>query len=359
MGSELNRVVKEINNNFGEGTLCLASEAKTLPVKRLLWGIFSLDCEIGGGVPLGRVIQLHGPYSSGKTTLALYLAKNVQQLAKQKMVAWVDTEGVFDIEWAKQMGINLDKLLICRPQTGQRGLDIAEEVVKTHECGLLVIDSIANITPKEEIENAMEDQQIGLLARIVNKFIRKVTMALQPEGLIDEKMRNDCIILLLNQERSTINPYQPKTTPGGRGKDFASSVTIELRRGSWISEGTGEDKDIVGQEIYFKVEKNKTAPPQRTGLFDFYFKNTDSFKIGEIDNNKSILNYAIQHTVIQRSGSFYIFEGKKWQGKDAAIEYFKHHPEDFQKVKDRVLQLYSITNISVLEDKNDKSKDNV
>lgn len=356
MASELNKIMKEVNSNFGEGTLCLASEAKCLHVNRIQWGIFPLDCEMGGGVPLGRVIQLHGPYSSGKTTLALYLARNVQKYSKQKMIAWIDAEGVFDTEWAKQVGVDLGKLLICRPQTGQKGLDIAEELVKTRECGLLVIDSIANIAPKEELEGAMEDQQIGLLARVINKFIRKITMALQPDSLTDNKMRNDAIVLLLNQERDTINPYAPKTTPGGRGKDFASSVTIEIRRGSWISEGTGEDKDIVGQEIFFKIEKNKTAAPKRTGMFDFYFKNTKMFHIGEIDNGKTILNYAIQHSIIQRSGSFYTFESKKWQGRESAIEYFKHHPEDFQKVSDRVLQLYAVNNISVTKEVEEKEE---
>lgn len=345
--SELNKVIKDINKTYGEGTVCLASDAKVLPIRRIEWGIFSLDCELGGGLPYGRVVQLHGPYSSGKTTLALHLARNVQKSARQKMVAWIDAEGAFDTEWAKSQGVDLTKLIICRPDAGQKGLDIAEELVRTRECGLLVVDSLANIVPKEELENSMEDQQMGLLARVINKFIRKVTMALQPiDGMLEEKNSNDCIVLLLNQERATMDKYHPITTPGGMGKDFASSITVSIRRGTWIAEKQGDQEIVVGYEIFFKIEKNKTAPPKRDGTFDFYLRTTPNFNVGEVDNMKSVILYGIQHNIIERKGSFYTFNGKRCQGKEEIIEYLKKSPDEYELMKNQVLKLYSV-NMSI------------
>lgn len=325
--------IAKINKTYGEGTCIFASDAKALEVERVPWGIFSIDVEIGGGVPMGRITQIHGPYSSGKTTLAVKLAAQVQKLPKVNKVAWIDAEGAFDRKWFEGLGMDMKKTIIVQPDEGPKGLDMAEELVRTREIGLLVVDSVANIVPIKEIEESIENQGMALHARLINKFIRKISMALMPGNLTGSG--NKCIVLLLNQERQTMNKYQPIVTPGGMGKEFAASLILGIRRGDWIS---GESaKMIAGHEIHFKVEKNKTYPPKREGMFDFYFKPCHPFQAGDIDNEKSVILYGIEKFIIERTGSIYHFDGKKFKGKEPLLEYFKDHPEKVERLKEQLI----------------------
>jgi len=332
---KLEEVLERVNKTYGSGTICRASEAKTLPVERVESGVFALDYEIGGGFPKSRVTQIHGPFSSGKSLIGLKLTKSVQSQKRNSVVFWLDLEGVFDKEWAEVNGVDLKRLLISQPEYGQKGLDIAEEVVRSRECGLLVVDSVAAVIPKEEQEVSIEEWQMGLQARVINKFIRKITSALQPTDLRDYKTANECIVLLLNQERATMDKFHPIVTPGGWGKEFAASIVIGLRRGDWIE----EDKRKVGHEICFRVEKNKTYTARRDGLFDFYIDETKGFKKGEIDNVKSIVLVGIDRGFIKRSGSYYSFIGKRFQGREELVDHFKRSTDTVEVLKSSLYAL--------------------
>jgi recombination protein RecA len=314
----------------------MASDAKSINVKRLPTGIFALDVEIGGGLPQGRIVAIHGPESSGKTTMAAKFAGQVQKKPKQNKVAWIDLEGAFDRDWFEKQGMDLDKTILVQPDAGAKGLDIAEELLRTGELGMLVVDSVAMVVPDQEIEESIEHQGMALQARLINKFMRKIGMALQPGDLTGEG--NQCIVLLLNQERATMDKYHPIVTPGGKGKEFAASIIIGIRRGDWIAE-EGDAKKFVGHEIHFKTEKNKCSPPKKAGVFDFYFSACHPFEAGAVDNEKSILLYGVEKFIIERSGSIYSYKGQKFKGKEELLEYFKGHPKEVEDIKQQLLQI--------------------
>jgi recombination protein RecA len=331
----LEKALNQINKTYGVGTVVRGDQASSLKIERVSWGAFALDVETGGGVPKGRIVSIHGPFSSGKTSLALKLAHQVQQNEEPNKVVWVDAEGALDLPWAEKLGLDLKKTYIVQPDEGPKGLDIAEELVKTKEIGLLVIDSVANIVPTQETESSMEEWQMGLHARLINKFIRKISMALQPGNLTGAG--NKCIVTLLNQERATMDKYHPITTPGGKGKEFAASIIVALRRGDWISDEEG--KKVMGHEIHFKVEKNKTFPPKREGSFDFYFMDGPLFKGGEIDNEKSVILYGVEKSFIERAGAIYRYRNQAFKGKEELLKFFKSHPAEIHHLRDKLIDV--------------------
>jgi len=333
-------IMTQINRTYGEGTVIYGSQAGALKIDRVSTGVFSLDIEIGGGLPKSRIVQIHGPWSSGKTSLAIKISQQVQMLKPpHNKVVWIDAGEGFDMDWAISLGMDMDNLIIVRPDEGPKGLDIAEEFVKSGEIGLLVVDSVAHIVPTAEIEESLENQQMGLHARLINKFIRKISMALQSKNL--KEKGNPCIVLLLNQERQTMDKYHPITTPGGMGKEFAASIVIGLRRGEWIGD-TKNTKKIVGHEIKFKVEKNKTFPPKKEGAFDFYFSDCDPMKAGSIDTEKSVVLYGIEREFIHRGGAIYTYNGTKFKGKSELLSYFEKNPSEVAKIKEQILAVIPV-----------------
>lgn len=346
-------VMAAINKTYGQGTIAMASDAKSINVKRLSTGIFALDVETGGGLPQGRVVSIHGPESSGKTTLAAKFAGQVQKKPKQNRVAWVDLEGAFDREWFEKQGMDLDKTILVQPDAGAKGLDIAEELLRTGELGMLVVDSVSMVVPDQEIEESIEHQGMALQARLINKFMRKIGMAMQPGDLTGDG--NQCIVLLINQERATMDKYHPITMPGGKGKEYAASIIIGIRRGDWIAE-EGDAKKFVGHEIHFKTEKNKCSPPKKAGVFDFYFSDCDPFKAGAVDNEKSVILYGVEKFIIERAGSIYKYKNQAFKGKEELLEYFKAHPKEVEELKSRLIDVTPRLSKEVEEKPKAKSK---
>jgi recombination protein RecA len=331
------QVMNKINKTYGEGTVVLGNEAKHMKVRRIKSGIFDLDYEIGGGFPLGRVVQIHGPFSSGKTTIAMLLAAQIQKKKSKNLVAYLDVEGTFDIDWAKTLGVQPDKLLLPpNVMSGQAALNIAEELVQTGDLGLVVIDSLAAVTPNEEVDAPIDNWTMGLQARLINKFIRKIVVANSKKS--EDGTDNECIVLMLNQERDSMDKYKPIQTPGGRGKDFASSLTIQIRKGEWIEDGKGSKKKVVGHVINFKVLKNKTFPRAREGQFDFYFdKASWGMKKGQVDNTKSIVLKAIELGLIKQGGAWFSYNGKQYQGQDKLVEALTKKEDLLKKLRVQVL----------------------
>ena len=331
----IKRVMNAINKSYGEGTIVLGSEAKKLKVRRIKSGIFELDYELGGGFPLKRIVQIHGPFSSGKTSIAFKLASSVQKKKQKFMVGYIEVEGTLDIDWAKTLGIDEDKLVLPpEVPNGQAALNIAEELVKTGEFGLVVIDSLAQVTPQEEIDNPVEKWTMGLQARLINKWIRKIVPALHVKA--EDGTDNECILLILNQERDSMDQYAPPITPGGRGKDFAASINVQIRKGDWIDNGkTGSAKKSVGHEIKFNVRKNKTFARARTGVMDFYFSDAVSsgMKKGQFDNIKSIVLKSVDLGLIIRAGAFYKYKGKKYQGQKRLVEALEKSPATLKSLR--------------------------
>lgn len=349
MDKRIKEIMTKINKRYGEGKVTLAGQAARLNIKRIPTGSFTLDVETGGGYPLARVSIIAGPYSSGKTFMALKAVSEAQKMFADKNPVWIDAEGVFSEEWAKRLGVITDPeapnaLILVRPSTSEEALDIASVFVMEESVSIIVYDSLAATSPKDEIEGSMEDWTMGLGARLNNKFFRKI------QGLLNTGSLNEDIhrpaILMINQTRKTMDKYRPETMPGGEGQFFFSSLIIWFRTGDRIEaklEGSPEPVP-VGQQIKFKTEKNKTFPPKRTGTFDIYFDDTDIFKAGDIDRLKEVTEYAIKYGVVEQAGAwFFLNRGteheKKFQGKPALITFLRENPRMMEKIEKTVMDI--------------------
>ena len=315
VNKELQRAVDEIKERFGEGAIMKMKEVEAVNVDVVPTGAISMDLALGvGGMPRGRIIEIYGGESSGKTTLSLHVIAEAQK--KGGACAFVDAEHAMDPDYARRIGVNTDDLLISQPDSGEQALQIVETLVKTGSIDVIVVDSVAALTPQREIEGEIGDQHIGLQARMMSQAMRKLT------GMMS---RTKTIVIFINQTRMKVGMVfgNPETTPGGMALKFYASVRINLTRTAQIKSGD----EIIGNRVKAKVVKNKVAAPFRTAEFDIYY-NEGVSKAG--DALRTGLNYGL----VKQAGAFFSFDGEKiGQGTEAAKTWFREHPEVIEKIK--------------------------
>lgn len=316
--SDVDKVVEEIKDKFGEGMIMKLGDVRKVDVEAIPTGSISLDIALGiGGVPRGRVVEIYGPESSGKTTLALHVIANAQKTGGT--AAFVDAEHALDPEYAKKIGVKINDLLISQPDTGEQALDIVETLVRSGAVDIIVVDSVAALVPRAEIEGDMGDQHIGRQARLMSQALRKLTAIIA---------KSRTIVIFINQIRMKIGIMfgNPETTTGGQALKFYSSVRIEVRRSAQIKKG----EDVVGNRTKAKIVKNKVAPPFKTAEFDIMYNEGISW-------SGDLLDCAVKYEVILKSGNSYAFEGEKLgTGRENARVYLKDNPKTASKIVHKI-----------------------
>ena len=316
---DLEEAVNEIKQRFGEGAIMKLREAGAVDIDAISTSSVSLDTILGiGGIPRGRVVEIYGPEASGKTTLALHVCAEAQK--KGGVAAFVDADHALDPDYAKKIGVNVEDLLISQPDSAEEALQIVETLVRSGQLDVIVIDSVAALTPKSEIAGEMGEFQIGLQARLMSSALRKLS------GIVAKTKTS---VLFLNQTRMKIGVYgNPETTPGGLALKFYSSVRLELRRSAKIKQGD----EIVGNRVKAKVVKNKVAPPFKTTEFDIYYNEGISYLA-------DLVNTGLKIGVIKKAGSWYQFENTKLgQGMEGAKRFLKENPETIKKIKKAITE---------------------
>ena len=316
----LSAVLAQIQKEFGDGAIMrLGDEDKRAPVPAISTGALTLDIALGvGGVPRGRVIEVFGPESSGKTTLVLHIIANVQKAGG--MAAFIDTEHALDPGYARKIGVNLDELLVSQPDSGEEALQITETLVKSNSLDVVVIDSVAALAPKAELEGAMGDSHVGLQARLMSQALRKLTGAIN---------KSKCCVIFTNQIREKIGVMfgNPETTPGGRALKFYSSVRLDVRRIGTIKDPTGK---VTGSRTKVKVVKNKVAAPFTEAEFDIMYAEGISW-------TGSIVDAAILYGLLEKRGSWLSLDGEQvGQGRDAARDALKSDPDMQKKLVEKI-----------------------
>ena len=311
----LKMAIDKIEKDFGKGAIMKLGDKPAVSVETIPTGALALDVALGvGGVPRGRIIEVYGPESSGKTTLAQHIVAECQK--KGGIAAFVDAEHALDPEYARNLGVNIDELLISQPDTGEQALDITEELVRSGAVDIIVVDSVAALVPKAEIEGSMEDQQMGLQARLMSKALRKLT------GIIG---KTNTTVIFINQLRQKIGVMygNPETTTGGNALKYYASVRMEIKRVEGLK-GDGED---VGNHVRVRILKNKVAPPFRTAEFDIMF-GKGICKIG------NILDVAVDLDIVKKAGSWFSFNDEKLgQGRDKSKEFLANNPDILNTVE--------------------------
>ena len=315
----LQGAIAQIEKAFGKGAIIkLGGEDSVMNVESIPTGSMGLDLALGiGGVPKGRIVELYGPESSGKTTVALHIIAEAQKLGGE--VAFVDVEHALDPKYAKAIGVNVDELLVSQPNSGEEALEIMEALVRSGAIDVVVLDSVAALTTKAEIDGNMGDSNVGQLARLMSQAMRKLTPILS---------KTNCVAIFINQIREKIGVIygNPETTPGGRALKFYSSVIIDVRKGEPIKEG-GEQ---IGNRTKIKIKKNKVAPPFKECEFDLIFGHGIS-RMGEV------LDIAVGLDIIKKSGSWFSYEGTKLgQGRDNVKAILKDNPEMLAEIEDKI-----------------------
>ncbi len=311
----LELALSQIERSHGKGAIMRFGEHNTDDIATISTGSVSLDCALGvWGVPRGRIVEIYGPESSGKTTLALHVVANAQR--DGGMAAYVDAEHAMDPQYCRKLGINIDELLISQPDTGEQALDIVETLVRSNAVDVVVIDSVAALVPKAEIEGEMGDSFVGLQARLMSQALRKLTAAIS---------RSNTCVIFINQIREKIGVMfgNPETTTGGRALKFYSSVRLDIRRIGAIKEGT----DNVGNRVRVKVVKNKLAPPFREAEFDIMF--------GEgISREGDLVDLGVNEKLVEKSGAWFSYDGERiGQGRENAKQFLKDHPDAAAKLE--------------------------
>ena len=304
----LSLAMDQITKQFGDGSIMKLGEAKKVDVELLPSGALSLDLALGGGYPKGRIIEIYGPESSGKTTLTLHAIAEIQK--QGGTAAFIDAEHALDPSYAKKLGVDTENLLVSQPDNGEQALEIAETLVRSNAVDLIVVDSVAALTPQAEIDGDMGDSHMGLQARLMSQALRKLT------GIIN---KSKATVIFINQIRMKIGVMfgNPETTTGGNALKFYASVRMDIRRTGQIKVGD----DILGNRTKVKVVKNKIAPPFRIAEFDIMY-NEGISKTGDI------LDLAVQHGIVAKSGAFYKYNDETiGQGRDKTKEFLKQNPE--------------------------------
>ncbi len=309
----LKLAVDQIEKQFGRGSIMRLGEATAVNVETISTGSISLDLALGGGIPKGRVIEIYGPESSGKTTVCLHAVAEAQK--NGGTAAFIDAEHALDPAYAKRLGVNTDQLLISQPDSGEQALEILETLVRSNAVDIIVVDSVAALVPQAEIEGDMGDAHMGLQARLMSQALRKLT------GIIS---RTKCTVIFVNQLRMKIGVMfgNPETTTGGNALKFYASVRMDIRRISQIKQGD----NVIGNHCRVKVVKNKIAPPFREAEFDIMYNEG-------ISREGDVIDLAVAKEVVVKSGAWYEYEGQKIaQGREAAKKYLKENPKVFEKV---------------------------
>ncbi len=306
--------VSQIEKQFGSGSIMKLGDAHKIDVKTISSGSMSLDLALGGGYPQGRIIEIYGPESSGKTTLALHAVAEVQK--NGGLAAYIDAEHALDPEYATKIGINIADLLVSQPDTGEQALEITETLVRSSAVDIVVVDSVAALVPRAEIEGSMGDAQMGMQARLMSQALRKLT------GVIS---KSQTTVIFINQLRMKIGVMfgNPETTAGGQALKYYSSVRIDIRRSEQIKEG---DR-VMGNKVRVKVVKNKVAPPFRTAEFDIMYNQG-------ISASGDMLELAVKFDLVKKSGAWYEYKGDKMgQGREAAKAYLDEHDKVIKELQ--------------------------
>jgi len=313
----LKLAIAQITKQFGDGSIMKLGENHNVNIELIPSGSLSLDLALGGGYPKGRIIEIYGPESSGKTTLALHAIAEVQKTGGQ--AAFIDAEHALDPSYAEKIGVQIDNLLISQPDNGEQALEICETLVRSNAVDLIVVDSVAALTPKAEIDGDMGDAQMGLQARLMSQAMRKLTAIIS---------KSKATVIFINQIRMKLGVMfgNPETTTGGNALKFYASVRIDIRRIGQIKNG----EDIIGNRTKIKVVKNKIAAPFRTAEFDIMY-NEGISKVGDV------LDLAVQYGVLDKAGAFLKYNGETiGQGREAVKRVFKENPELFSEIEEKV-----------------------
>jgi len=309
----LQLAVDQIEKQFGKGSIMRLGEAHKIDIETIPSGSISLDLALGGGIPKGRIIEVYGPESSGKTTLCLHAVAEVQKAGGT--AAYVDAEHALDPVYAKRLGVDTDKLLISQPDSGEQALEVVETLVRSNAVDIVVVDSVAALVPQAEIEGDMGDAQMGLQARLMSQAMRKLT------GVIS---RTKCTVIFVNQLRMKIGVMfgNPETTTGGNALKFYASVRMDIRRISQIKSGD----TIIGNHVRVKVVKNKVAAPFREAEFDIMYNQGISIE-------GDVVDLAANHGVVDKNGAWYEYGGQKIaQGREAAKQYLRDNPKVLDEI---------------------------
>ena len=311
----LETAISQIEKDFGKGSIMRLGENAHIVVEAIPTGSLSLDIALGiGGVPKGRIIEIYGPESSGKTTLALHIVAEAQKRGGE--VAFIDAEHALDPTYARALGVDIDSMLISQPDTGEQGLEICEALVRSGAIDVVVVDSVAALTPRAEIEGDMGDSHVGLLARLMSQALRKLAGSIA---------KTNCIVVFINQLREKVGVVygNPEVTTGGRALKFYSSVRMEVRRVEAIKNGS----EVVGNRTRAKIVKNKVAPPFREAEFDIMYGEGIS-KLGEL------VDLAVKLDIVQKSGSWFSMgDNRLGQGRDAVKKYLQENPEIADRIE--------------------------
>ena len=331
----------QIEKQFGKGSIMKLGEHSILDMEAISTGSLDLDIALGiGGVPKGRIIEIYGPESSGKTTVALHIAAESQK--KGGAVAFIDAEHALDPSYARRLGVDVDNLILSQPDTGEQGLEIAEALVRSGAIDVLVVDSVAALVPKAEIEGEMGDSHIGLQARLMSQALRKLA------GTIN---KTNCVAIFINQLREKVGVMfgSPETTTGGRALKFYASVRLDIRRIDSIKQGDS----IIGNRTRVKIMKNKVAPPFKQAEFDIMYNEG-------ISRNGNIVDVGVKEEIIQKSGAWFSYgDIRLGQGRENAKLYLKDNPEVAIDIENQIRKKYDLPLAEEIPSSNKKDEDEI
>ena len=314
----------QIEKQFGKGSIMKLGEHSSLNVDAISTGSLDLDIALGiGGVPRGRIIEIYGPESSGKTTVALHISAEAQK--RGGAVAFIDAEHALDPSYARNVGVDTENLIVSQPDTGEQGLEITEALVRSGAIDVVVVDSVAALVPRAEIEGEMGDSHVGLQARLMSQALRKLT------GTIN---KSNCIVIFINQLREKVGVLfgNPETTPGGRALKFYSTIRLDVRRGEQIKNGDS----VIGNKTNVKIVKNKVAPPFKTAALEIMYGQG-------VSREAEVLDLASEIGIIDKSGAWYAYKGEKiGQGKENAKQFLKDNPKIKEEIENKVRESHGI-----------------
>lgn len=328
----LSAALAQIEKQFGKGSIMrMGDKGMSEDIDVVSTGSLGLDLALGvGGLPRGRIIEIYGPESSGKTTLALHVVAQMQKT--DGTCAYIDAEHALDIQYAQRLGVNLSELLISQPDTGEQALEICDALVRSGSVDMVVIDSVAALTPQAEIEGEMGEALPGLQARLMSQALRKLTSSIK---------RTNTLVVFINQIRMKIGVSygNPETTTGGNALKFYSSVRLDIRRVGAIKKGD----EVIGSDTKVKVVKNKVAPPFKTAQFDILYGDG-------ISHEGEVIDMAVDLNLMQKSGAWYSYQGNKiGQGRDNAREFLKNNPEVLTEIEDKIRELKGVKTLKKAE----------
>ncbi len=313
----LNLALETIEKQFGKGSIMKLGEDHHIDVETTSTGSLGLDLALGGGIPRGRIIEIYGPESSGKTTLTLHAIAEIQK--NGGTAAFIDAEHALDPAYAKRIGVDVENLLLSQPDNGEQALEICETLVRSNAVDIVVVDSVAALTPRAEIEGDMGDSHMGLQARLMSQALRKLT------GVIS---RSKTTVIFINQIRMKIGVMfgNPETTTGGNALKFYASVRLDIRRTAQIKQG----EKVIGNHCRVKVVKNKIAPPFRQAEFDIMYNEG-------ISKSGDVIDLAVEHGIVEKAGAWFAYNGEKiGQGREAAKEYLDKNPKALEEISKKV-----------------------